>query len=57
MIQSIMKTRPKGIEPLSQEPESYVISTTLRAQIVSILSKYKKIARINGYWKGDFYEI
>ena len=25
-------TRPKGIEPLSQEPESRVISTTLRAQ-------------------------
>ena len=25
-------TRPEGIEPPSQEPESYVISTTLRAQ-------------------------
>ncbi len=28
---SSIKIRPKGIEPLSQEPESYVISTTLRA--------------------------
>lgn len=25
-------TRPEGIEPPSQEPESYVISTTLRTQ-------------------------
>lgn len=25
-------TRPEGIEPPSQESESYVISTTLRAQ-------------------------
>ena len=26
------RTRPEGIEPPSQEPESYVISTTLRTQ-------------------------
>lgn len=30
MVQKM--TRPEGIEPPSQEPESYVISTTLRAQ-------------------------
>lgn len=28
------KAHPKGIEPLSQEPESCVISTTLRMQIL-----------------------
>ena len=29
---TIISMRPEGIEPPSQEPESYVISTTLRAQ-------------------------
>ncbi len=30
----MLKAHPKGIEPLSQEPESCVISTTLRMQIL-----------------------
>lgn len=46
-----MPTHPKGIEPLSQEPESCVISTTLRMQI---LIKYTGNLKKN---KGELDEI
>lgn len=33
-------THPKGIEPLSQEPESCVISTTLRMQYFTSIPEF-----------------
>ena len=35
-LRSVEIMRPEGIEPPSQEPESYVISTTLRARVLVI---------------------
>ena len=45
MLKAWLKVHPEGIEPSSQEPESYVISITLRVLTVyyySILYNIKK---------------
>ena len=36
---NVISLHPKGIEPPSQEPESYVISITLRVETLIIISK------------------
>ena len=40
MLKAWLKVHPEGIEPSSQEPESYVISITLR---VATMIVYQKI--------------
>ena len=38
---------PEGIEPPSQEPESYVISITLRVETLIIISKIGVLLKTN----------
>ena len=41
MLKAWLKVHPEGIEPSSQEPESYVISITLRVATIIVYQIFK----------------